>query len=209
MTNNTPTVSQWLRSLEQPGPDELQKLRDVYGNDADVLRLRTRLLCRVLCRFLKRFGDTPVRLFRSPGRINLRGMHVDTHGGYLNLMTHQREIVIACAPAEDDACTFCNDDPEFAETSFRINELASHPAFPGSWLDYITHPDVTASLRKGHWSNYVRGAMLRARRAVPKSAMRGLHAAIASDLPRGAALTLRMRSARPRCLPPLPGTASR
>ncbi len=180
-------VRRWLHALESDvsaGP-----LAAIYGSDAEVLRQRTQLLRRVLERFLERFGDLPLRVFRAPGRINLRGMHVDTHGGYLNLMTHQREVLVASAPAADGRCTFANIDPRFPEAHFDAEALAAQAAFALPWSEYITHPSVTAPLRKGDWANYARGAVLRARRAVVARPFQPIVGVVGSDLPRGAALS--------------------
>ena len=89
------TVTQWLRFWEHP--EQHASLCAVYSADAALLQERAALARQTLQTFAERFGDCPVRLFRAPGRINLRGMHVDTHGGYLNLMTHQREVLLAAA----------------------------------------------------------------------------------------------------------------
>lgn len=146
------------------------------------------MLRSVLESFLTLFGDLPVRIFRSPGRINLRGMHVDTHGGYLNLMTHQREIMIVTAQAPDDTCVFANTDPRFGKVSFRLNETAPDSAIEKPWMEFITQRATEQHMKKGEWTNYVQGAMARACRAAGKL-IPGLRGVIGSDLPQGAALS--------------------
>ena len=44
----------------------------------------------------------PVALFRSPGRLNVMGRHVDHQGGNCNLMTISYETLILAHPRNDD-----------------------------------------------------------------------------------------------------------
>ncbi len=191
MGKKTITASAWAAQLAEPDGAVLRALRAVYGADAAVLEERLALLRTVVATFLDRFGDRPLRVFRSPGRINLRGMHVDTHGGYLNLMTHQREVVIAVTPEEDDAVTFANIDPQFADVAFHIRDQAAHPAFAGGWPDFIMNPDIRRHMdaNRGDWGNYLRGSMLSAQHRFPSTPLRGLSGVLGSDIPRGAALS--------------------
>ena len=180
----------WLRALQPSCAGAARQcLGRIYGDNDEELRRRTALIRNTLTRFLERFGDAPVRIFRAPGRINLRGMHVDTHGGYLNLMTHQREVVAVMAQADPGRCVFVNTDPAFEEVSFDVRETL--PPLSGAWLDFICAPQTThlVASRKGDWSNYLRGAVIRARCALGDRPFSGFHCVIGSDLPRGAALS--------------------
>ena len=185
------TAREYMARLERPGRAVRSALREIYGNDAAVTNERLALIRRVLVRFIERFGDRPVRVFRCPGRINLRGMHVDTHGGYLNLMTHQREVAVVAAPETDDTVTFVNVDPAFDPVSFSLQAAASHPAFRGPWLPYIMHPDVRTEVeaQRGHWGNYIKGCFLTVQHRFPRQRVRGMSAVLGGDLPRGAALS--------------------
>lgn len=191
MTARIPTAAQWATCLESPEPALREVLAEIYGPDPHILRERLRLLRSIVGVFLRRFGDRPVRIFRCPGRINLRGMHVDTHGGYLNLMTHQREIVAAVSPHEEASVRLANIVPAFEEVVFDFGSWAEHPAFRGEWISFINHPDVCGPVlaRRGDWGNYVSGAVLSAQHRFPQDALRGIHGVIGSDLPRGAALS--------------------
>ncbi len=93
-------------------------MNEIYGAEPALIEERSRLLERILSMFLERYGDDAVRVFRCPGRINLRGMHVDTHGGYLNLMTHQREVLIVLSPTDDATFRICNVEPQFEPVTF-------------------------------------------------------------------------------------------
>jgi len=184
-------AAQWVERLETPEPALRRMLAEVYGHDAGLQAERLNLLSRVLRRFLQRFGNRPVRVFRSPGRINLRGMHVDTHGGYLNLMTHQRETIAAVTPADIASCEFDNIAPQFGDVTLDPRPLLNHPAFSGDWMPFIMHPDIRGGVEsaRGQWSNYLMGALLRSARWTPPGAFRGMSGVIGSDLPRGAALS--------------------
>ena len=183
----THDTSFWLNALAL-GPFPFA---EVYGPEPDIQQDRAMLLRRTPQAHLQRFGDGPVRVFRSPGRINLRGMHVDTHGGYLNLMTHQREAVVVARPSDSDSCVWNNIDLGFEESSFSINEKAALGDLSRPWLEYITSADVSRNLaaRRGHWENYLAGAMLSIKHRFPGAALQGLHATVGSDIPRGAALS--------------------
>ena len=76
-----PSAGACLRALTPPDGTVARALDAVYG--AGAWDDRVRLWRDVIKRYLDTFGDEPVRLVRCPSRINLRGMHVDTHGGYL------------------------------------------------------------------------------------------------------------------------------
>ena len=191
MRENTMTVTEYLRRFDTPDAAVRRALECTYGSDPDTAAHKAALWRGVLTRFHERFGDRPVCLLRSPGRINLRGMHVDTHGGYLNLMTHQREVAVVAAAEPDDAATFVNVDPQFDEVSFRLADQTTHPAFSEDWVSFITNPDIQGPVleRRGHWGNYLTGAMLRVQHEFRGHPLRGVAAAVTSDLPRGAALS--------------------
>ena len=185
------TAGEWLERLGEPGAGAQPALSSVYGPNPEVLSCRLELLRKTIAKHLERFGDGPLGLFRCPGRVNLRGMHVDTHGGYLNLMTHQREVVVAARPVSDDRVVVANIDPRFEEVAFGIDEFSQHGAFQENWLTFITHPDVQNRVlaQRGHWGNYLKGAVLSARHRHGNATCNGFHAVVGSDLPRGAALS--------------------
>jgi galactokinase len=183
------TAANWRSRFTEPDSALRRLLERTYGRDA--LPERLLLFRRVIARFLERFGDRPVRMFRAPGRINLRGMHVDTHGGYLNLMTHQREVVAAVSPASDDTVNLANLDPDLDEVFFRIENEISDALFRLPWLEFITHPRVREAVdaKRGHWGNYVKGCILNVQHRFPNTKLKGMTGVVGSDLPGGAALS--------------------
>jgi len=164
-------ASAWNIAAGRESSNVQRALSRTYGTDADLVHERLALIRRVLDTFVARFGDRPCRVFRCPGRINLRGMHVDTHGGYLNLMTRHREFVVVAAPRDDRTVTCVNIAPEFDETSFGIEAEPASPPPPG------------------HWANYLRGCVNVARGVFPDTEFGGTAMAVGSDIPIGAALS--------------------
>jgi galactokinase len=183
------TPNQWMKALHTPAA--ARQLSAVYGPSSEVLADRVQLLRRVLDQFGARFGDVPVRVFRCPARVNLRGMHVDTHGGFLNLTTHQRETVIAACSSGTRQAVVANIDPQYPETLVDLDHETRRSIFTGPWLDFISAPEVTSEVdkRKGAWSNYVKGALLSAQHRFHDAPLSGMNGVVGSDIPQGAALS--------------------
>lgn len=192
MTNSAlraPHVSAWRALLDAPDAAERLGFPAIYGADAARCEERRARIAGVLAHYQAAYGNEPVRIFRAPGRINLRGMHVDTHGGWLNLMTHQREVIVVAGKSPDADTHVANTDPAFAPLAIRAADL---PVPNGcTWPAYIAAPEVQSRIAAapGHWRNYLEGAWLRARHAAPDSAVGGLRLVVDSNLPRSAALS--------------------
>ena len=193
-------ASHWLTQLDAPDADLYLSLTDLYSVYPPIVRERIALIRRVVARFIERFGDQPIRLFRSPGRINLRGMHIDTHGGGLNLMSHQRETVLAVAEpvavvsdakSPQDEVLLANMDPQFEETRFTIYDASPHLDSQTPWTTFVQQADVQDALaaRRGYWGHYIKGCALALRHRFPDRLFHGLRGVIGSDIPHGAALS--------------------
>ena len=183
-------ASEWLERFREDAAAD-RNLAVVYGDDGATLCARKALWTRTLQRFVGRFGDQAVRLFRSPGRINLRGMHVDTHGGFLNLMTHQRETVVVAAASAGSMSVFTNIEPCYGDVLFDLRTERAGTEQP--WTSFISRPWVQERIQARRaagmdWANYVIGASLAAVSGRGEG-VRGMVAAVGSDLPRGAALS--------------------
>ena len=180
------TPEQWLERLDDTSFQK--QLESSCGYSSDDWSARAQVWRTALQGFLERFGSKPVFIARCPGRVNLRGMHVDTHGGFLNVMTHQRETLVAAAPAPDSVCTCVNADPAFPEFSFRPD--AEPDPHGHAWETFLGTDEVKSHVQPlaGTWGLYARGCAqsLRARTQSPAHA---IEAFVASDLPRGAALS--------------------
>ncbi|MCC6152256.1 MAG: hypothetical protein IT367_00760 [Candidatus Hydrogenedentes bacterium] len=189
MSTNVILCSRWQRAIADRDPALLRALSRCYG--ASDIEDRLALIQRVVDAFAARFGDLPVRVVRCPARINLRGMHVDTHGGFLNLMTHQREIVIVSTASPNTESIVVNIDAQFPEVQSESERWRSDKAVAAGWSSFITRTDVQrrVSARRGSWSNYVEGSILRARDEWPEVNLQGIFAAVGSDIPSGASLS--------------------
>ncbi|MCC6142989.1 MAG: hypothetical protein IT368_04180, partial [Candidatus Hydrogenedentes bacterium] len=104
-----------------------------------------------------------------------------------NLMTHQREVVVAVRAREDGQYRFANTDPDFAPVLVTQDEL--HPPADGDWRRFIASAQVTkeTEIDRGAWGHYLKGALLRV--GMEEQLPKGLDAVVGSDLPRGAALS--------------------
>lgn len=160
-----------------------------------LLRARAGLARVALEAFASRFGDTPVRVFRAPGRVNVRGMHVDTHGGWLNLMTHQREVMLVAGLGRGHRHVAANTCPDFEETEFILSEERCGNAPGMDWFSFISRPDIRervsrrAASGETGWANYIIGAALQTQWRHPAAPLHGLNIMVHSDLPQGAALS--------------------
>lgn len=188
MISDFPRASHWLEVLSTVDGATHAGLAKLYSDPALMEERRLRFCASLQC-YLATYGDEPVRIFRAPGRINLRGMHVDTHGGWLNLMTHQREVVVVAGKSTDSNSHIANTNPAFAPLAISLAELPQ----PGreAWGDFILSPEVQSRIAAtpGHWRNYVEGAWLRARHLFPRQCPEGIRAVVDSNLPQGAALS--------------------
>ena len=188
MTSNAPRASAWLAALCAPDTAGRLGFDDIYGNPILIEERRQRYISAIR-RYLESLGDEPVRLFRAPGRINLRGMHVDTHGGWLNLMTHQREVIVVAGLSHDANTRVVNTNAAFEPLTIVMDDLPA-PA-RRDWPAFITSHEVQAraAAAPGYWRNYIEGAWLRARHTFPARGPGGLRMVVDSNLPQGAALS--------------------
>jgi len=165
---------------------------DLRG-DEPLLRGRLSLYAEALERFVERYGrDEPALIVRSPARINLRGMHVDTHGGSLNLMTHPRETVMVVGRGETDRVEVVNvEGDRFPDAAFDIRAETRGEAFSHDWMTFIESSGVRSGIQAcpGHWSHYVRGGVLCVQHRFQDRGLVGFRAVVNSDIPRGAALS--------------------
>ncbi|MFP4191616.1 MAG: galactokinase family protein [Candidatus Hydrogenedentota bacterium] len=181
----------YWRQLLGGDPAELHKALDpIYGPDSAFLTERARLLQKATASFEAAFGDEPMALFRAPGRVNLRGMHVDTHGGYVNLLTHQREIVVAAGRAPAGEVHAVNTNPEYPPVRAHLGEWA-HSGIGRDWHTFLESDVARRALQQapGSWRHYVLGALLSAQHRFPGHPPPGLKAAVAGGIPPGAALS--------------------
>ncbi len=185
--------SRWLELLDRE-PAGWLAFRAIYNHRADLARQKIAWLRRALDRFLAVFGDLPARIYRAPGRINLRGMHVDTHGGWLNLQAHHGETLVIAAVTDDPERRYVNLDPADPAVSFSLvpfdEDLSRlrrrYPRHDPGALLTLAGRDQAGQLPA--WGRYLLGAAL-AGRFHGATSEKGLRVVVGSDLTRGASLS--------------------
>jgi len=183
-------ASHWRQWLDGNTAELHAALEPIYGTASSIVTERVRLLRKATACFETAYGDEPMALFRAPARVNLRGMHVDTHGGYLNLMTHQREIVVAAGRAPAGEVHAVNSDPDYPPVMAHLGDW-EHESMGRDWRAFLESDVARRAVQQapGSWRHYVLGALLSARHRFPADPPPGLKAAVAGDIPAGAALS--------------------
>lgn len=146
--------------------DKWQKrLQEIYGYDA--VQAQTERYADLLKKFQDKFGNRKVMITRAPGRINMMGRHIDHRGGYNNVMTIDRDVLMVVSPRNDDKVHVSNIDSSlFPDAEFSISECLAPATGTADWLEYLEKPEVIQQLNetRGHWVNYVKSAVLRYQR---------------------------------------------
>jgi len=185
-------VAEWLKLFDAGGPRLRRALREIYGDDENLLAERRAAYVRVLRLFARKYGpDRQAVISRAPGRVNLMGRHVEHRGGHINPMAINREVLLAAGPRDDDVVRLANvDHKTFPDRDFSISrELALVPW--DDWLSYINSRRVQQMVldARGDWSNYVKAACLRLQQGFRNVRLAGLDAAVVGDIPMAAGLS--------------------
>lgn len=180
----------WIQVLESGRKDRL--LSGIYGSNPDLISERKAALIKLLGSFRARYGDDgQVVIVRCPCRVNLMGMHVEHRGGYVNYVTHSREILLAAAASDGDLARM-NDvrSQDFPERSFSIAEELSQ-GDRSSWMSYIESPGVVrrVSESQGDWSNYVKGIVLRLQARFADASLHGMEMMFSGNIPKSSGLS--------------------
>eukprot|EP00898_Chlorokybus_atmophyticus_P004702 jgi/Chlat1/5232/Chrsp33S05007 len=161
-------------------------LHAVYGPDHALVDERSKAWISILNEFQSVYpelGDARVALARTPARVNLRGMHIDSHGGACNAIAIQRETIAAAWWGEDDdGDEVCVDNANKAHKRicFKLSDLVDQ-----------SEDQVVASLTG--WARYVYATYLSLQRQLAatdrKGVIRGIKVLVASNIPEGAGLS--------------------
>ncbi|MEE2993926.1 MAG: galactokinase family protein [Gemmatimonadota bacterium] len=164
----------------------LRRLADIFGPDTDDLNSRFTHYTELLTLFDQIYDpQQQTALIRAPARINLKGVHVDHRGGYLNYMAINREVVMVVSPRDDDLVVLHDEASDaFGARQFYIGE-ALPPEKRGQWQTYIEQ----VTLAPGDWSNYIRAAVLRLQDHFKTQPLCGMNLLVASDIPIAAGLS--------------------
>lgn len=186
------TVQEWLNFLHSDSPRLHQLLQAVYGPSVALQESRLRQIVGVLHLFARCYGEQrEVVVVRAPGRINLMGRHIDHRGGYVNMMTIHRELVVVASARSDGWVHLANASSEFQDDRFDLYEELPYIRGCRSWQDYINSQRVRDfhSTSMGQWSNYVKAGLYRLAHHFPEHRFYGMDLAVGGDIPIGAGLS--------------------
>ncbi len=185
-----PFASEWIDRFNLFSPDTRSAFEEIYGPDPAFLDERRHALIALLGAFIGKYGDRALVIARAPGRVNLMGRHVEHRGGSINVMSFNREMLVAAAPREDDRVHIANTDPAFRDSAFSILEAVS--SFDtDNWVDFIESEAVLKLLAdtKGEWVNYVKAGVLRLQLRSKGRLLSGMDMMFSGDIPMAAGLS--------------------
>ncbi|MFO7697717.1 MAG: galactokinase family protein [Anaerolineae bacterium] len=169
-----------------------EELRCIYGSHPGLINERRTAYRDLLDVCANTLGpERPVLLARAPGRINMLGRHIDHQGGQCNLMSIDREVLIAAALRDDDEVHLYNLRPDqFAPRKFSMNELLAELTWD-DWLSLVNSDQVRQMVVKssGDWAQYVRAAFLRLQKHYTDIKLRGLDLVFHGTVPVAAGLS--------------------
>jgi len=183
---------EWLSFLRSECGESRRLLEGLYGSDQGLQNLRLGQITATLELFGRCYGDDgEVVITRAPGRVNLMGRHVDHRGGFVNMMTLHREIVVVAASRTDGWVHLVNGGSEFPDERFDLFEELPYIRECRDWRDYLNSERVQDfhSTSMGTWSNYVRAGLYRLAHHFPSQRFYGMDAAVGGDIPIGAGLS--------------------
>jgi N-acetylgalactosamine kinase len=147
--------------------------------------LKSQRYINLLRHFLKIFeNDNPVYILRVPARINLKGVHIEHQGGYVNYMTIDKEAVFVVQKRDDDQVCVANTDNKYNQQQFSIrHELPIEKR--GDWLDYVKN----IKIQQGDWINYIKAGVLVIQNHFQDQDLSGMNILIDSNIPVGSGLS--------------------
>lgn len=142
-------------------------------------------LHKMLNTFIQEFSDDlPVSILRVPARINLKGVHIEHRGGYVNYMAINKEAWFICQKRQDDKVLLRNTNPLFESCTFTLSDELPEDQ-RGNWIQYIQ----SIELVRGHWSNYIKGGILKLQDHFAEAPLHGMNLLVDSEIPMGGGLS--------------------
>lgn len=186
-------AGQIIKRLEQAEEGAVAALAALYPKGTD-LGEKAHLCIDALEAFIQRFGNGPVRVARSAGRINLLGMHVEHRGGHVNPMAIG-DAFFVFQPREDDEVRMCDANTQFPPRRFSIRQEMPENVIE-DWDAWTQQAFEERKARGdvGDWSNYVKAPVLYFQHLYTDEdgrfapVLTGMNLAVASNVPRCAGL---------------------
>ena len=167
-------------------------LKKIYGSNPPVIARQKELYLQILDLAGKTLDAAdPVALFRSPGRLNVMGRHVDHQGGNCNLMTISYETLLLAHPRNDDRVVIRHTDPErFKPCEFSLSELVSDMPWD-DWNSLVNSPKLANLIREYgvDWTSYIKAAILRLQKKFANRPLRGMDLFVSGNIPMAAGLS--------------------
>lgn len=184
-----PTASEWINTLNSWEAPIRRKFKSFYGNDEEYINERKCAYISLLRAFIEKYGDKPVVISRSPGRVNLLGRHIEHRGGSINVMSINRETLLVASPREDDTVNMANTNPGFKEFSFSILDVIKSST--DDWIEFIESEKILKMVRdtRGDWSNYVKAGILRIQLTDKHRLLCGMDMLFSGNIPMAAGLS--------------------
>ncbi|MFP4443148.1 MAG: sugar phosphate nucleotidyltransferase [Spirochaetia bacterium] len=185
------TPSEWIRTIQSGSPEVTNQFEDIYGEDTGLIAVKKNDYRQILQAFSAKYpGDRKVIITRAPGRVNLMGRHVEHRGGWVNVISINKEIICVAAPREDDTVRISNMDSSFPDEEFRIGEHFKSMDWQ-NWLSYLDAKETQEMVlnAKGNWVNYVKAAVLRLQYKARDRKLNGMDMLFRGDIPMAAGLS--------------------
>ncbi|MCI0516004.1 hypothetical protein L0128_22545, partial [candidate division KSB1 bacterium] len=171
---------QWETFFNSPD----RHFQTLYGAAPALLTDHQQAFQELLRHFKSSFPvSTEVFLLRIPARINLKGVHVEHRGGFMNTLTIAKEMLLAVAPRRDSLIRGANINPIYPDFVFDI--AAEFP--PGrqvDWLEYINQ----VCIEKGRWENYIKAVSYYLQNRFEQP-LNGMDMAVSGQIPPAAGLS--------------------
>lgn len=184
-------VKEWVRLFEQMPPKMQDCFIEIYGEDEDIIRGERQFYLEILNHYQKRYGENrSVIISRAPGRVNLMGRHVEHRGGWVNVISINKEVLAVVSPREDDVIRITNVDGDFKDREFKISENLADLNWK-DWVSYIESDKIKKMIfdTKGDWINYVKAAVLKLQYTFKDVKLRGMDMAFYGNIPMAAGLS--------------------
>lgn len=129
-------------------------------------------------------NDNPVYILRVPARINLKGVHIEHQGGYVNYMAVNQAATFVIQKRQDDQICVANADNKYTRQQFSISQELPI----GKRRDWLTYIQSTR-IQQGDWINYIKAGVLVIQNHFKTHNLAGMNILMDSNIPVGSGLS--------------------